>query len=210
MWAARPWQNRLVFRVLAVAVVGCGRIGFGPAADATISPIGCADGTREGLTDMTESPIVAACAATWTAPADLRAAPTGAACGNDLGSCVVPADACAFGWHVCTRSGDVSELQAIGPTACAMAGIGRFAAASSHSLTNQGSCVYPSTTPQGFDCSPLPHDGHEPLCCGNNCAVPGCKDGLWPQKTLIATSNATGCGALAPTDADGVLCCIDP
>lgn len=171
--------------------------------DATMNLSGCADGQREAFVSPQQFPLVAGCAATWPDTPSLRAPATGAACGDDLGSCAVPADACAAGWHVCGTSGVLAELPAVQPDECAAAGTGRFVAAMSHCTNNVDTCEYGPTLPC-FDsdfCS-------EPVCCGSGCVTDqGCLDALWPGATPIATSTGVGCGMFPATLAEGVLCC---
>ena len=74
-----------------------------------ISAIGCADGTREGLTQLAKFPDVAACSGGWTIPGFLapetRTPQCNRAAGNDSertdGEGCSVADLCAEGWHVC-------------------------------------------------------------------------------------------------------------
>ncbi len=74
-----------------------------------ISAAGCADGTREGLNELTEFPDVAACSGGWSVPGFLAPATLTPQCGRAAGNdgdrpdgdgCSV-ADLCAEGWHVC-------------------------------------------------------------------------------------------------------------
>jgi hypothetical protein len=192
---------RVLLVVLAVAA-GCGRIGFSAVA------FGCADGTREGFTDLGAFPDIAACGATWTGKLDLRTPPTGVACGNSTRPCAVLADACELGWHLCTDSGDVTELQMIGPDACHADFPGRYAAASSHDISSTP-CTYP---PVGqWPCEQGKIAGGEAICCGTGCTLAGCPNGLWPNATYDTSSTAaSGCADLSAVDADGVLCCRDP
>jgi hypothetical protein len=106
------------------------------AARQTISPIGCADGQREGFTDVTAYPHIAGCSGAWTIPGihthDPGTAPacpglstedtTIPACArsagddasNSLGEGCNVADLCADGWHVCTGAADVDLSSASG------------------------------------------------------------------------------------------------
>jgi hypothetical protein len=193
---------RVVVVSVLVLAAACGRVGF-PA----ISAIGCADGTREGFTDLVAFPRIAACGATWTGKLDLRAPVTGAACGNSLGPCAALADACAPDWHPCTDSGDVTELQAIGPGACHASFSGRYAAASSHDATSSP-CTYPAAGQWPCKQGTLP--GSEAICCGTSCPIAGCASGVWPGATYNTSSTAiSGCADLSTVDADGILCCRD-
>jgi hypothetical protein len=83
---------------------------------ATVSPMGCADGTREGLQPLLAYPNVAACAGGWqiagfvapetlTPQCDRRAGNDGDL--PDGEGCSV-ADLCAEGWHVCESAQEFS------------------------------------------------------------------------------------------------------
>src|SRR5512143_4028956 len=64
--------------------------------DASVSVVGCADGTREAFVDQATYPTLAGCAATWGSTQSLRSAKSGTPCGGTV-ACTVPADACATG-----------------------------------------------------------------------------------------------------------------
>jgi hypothetical protein len=177
-------------------VAACGRIGF----DAVVAD-GCADGTREGFGDVLAFPNIAACATTWSGALDMRAAPSGVACGNDLAACAAPADACVAGWHLCASDGSIDQVVAVGPAACSMAGSGAFAAAASHIVANPP-CTY--ANPGAWTCV-----GYEPFCCGTGCMRPNCRDGMWPGMTLEVMGGGA-CNALPASGVDGVLCCRGP
>src|SRR5262245_15730944 len=99
-------------------------------ASQAITAAGCADGQREGFTDVAAFPGIAGCSGAWTIPSihtvDPGTAPacpglatvdtTVPACGRAAGddgdnpsgtNCNV-ADLCAIGWHVCTGADDVA------------------------------------------------------------------------------------------------------
>lgn len=170
--------------------------------------VGCADGQREAFVDERASPAVAGCIGVWAERMSLRAPATGLACGDDLGPCGAPADACAPGWHVCGDDGRLAEIAAIGPDACERAGGGRFVAAISHCETQDGCATDDPRTgdyacfEQGW-CS-------EPVCCGNDCTELGvCRDGIWPGRTHIPVGVDQGCGSIGASRARGVMCCRD-
>jgi hypothetical protein len=199
----------------AIMLVACGRVGFRAGArDAAIAPDAapppaCSDGTRDAYGDAAMFPRIAGCLATWPGAPSLRDPPIGSACGNDLGPCVVPADACGSGWHVCARSGDVTELHALTADQCREIS-GRFVAASDHCLTFvDPTCTYPA--PGQFAClAGAMTDCIQPICCGSGCDDgTGCPDGVWPGQTEDSVFTGSGCGSLPTTDADGVLCCED-
>jgi len=166
--------------------------------------IGCADGTREGFASRAMFPAIAGCAAQWSAAKDLRAAPTGATCGNAT-PCAVPADACAPGWHLCGLAGDPSELSARAAVdACTSAGgtsvDTAFVAAISHCA---GFCMYTPPLPcrPAMACS-------EPVCCGAGCRMDNiCRSGVYLDATNVGGVVTNGCGAMLATDITGVLCC---
>jgi hypothetical protein len=94
------------------------------------SQAGCADGTREGFTDLALHPDVASCAAAWSTPGILAAGTRNPACGRAAGNdgsnpsgagCTV-ADACAAGWHVCDGLADL--VKSLGKASCADAADG--------------------------------------------------------------------------------------
>ena len=49
--------------------------------------------------------------------------------------------------------------------------------------------------------------GAEAVCCGSGCVLAGCKSSIYLNATTIYDDQAHGCGNLAPSVADGVLCC---
>jgi hypothetical protein len=190
-----------------VIVAACGRINFDPITAGSSGPtsmIGCSDGEREGYVDLAAFPTIAACSATWPGRIDMRAVPTGVPCGDDLGVCAAPADACASGWHVCATSGDVAELLALTATDCQDVA-GSYIAASSHCLSAASTCTYPA--PGAWPCvagKAVPCS--QAICCGTGCAGTGCPDGVWPSGTH-ENSIDYGCGETPGTSQDGVLCC---
>jgi hypothetical protein len=167
--------------------------------------IGCADGRREGLIDADRYPNIAGCLASWSGKLSLRAPATGAACGDGLGACAAPADACAPGWHVCASQGSFRELLQISADECDAAGGGRFVAGLSH-CGSQLSCAIASSPDNGYACY---DEGHcsEPVCCGTRCSSGACTSGVWPSQTHIAVGTDQGCGAVSASRAGGILCC---
>ena len=175
-----------------------------PAAPETV---GCADGRREAFLDAGRYPNIAGCLATWSGAADLRAPSSSTACGDGVGPCAAPADACATGWHVCGSTGAVSELRALSAGECAQAGNGAFVAGISRCASQDNSCAVDATTTANYACYASGFCA-EPACCGTSCTRAGpCSDGVWTQWTQSSVSRGGGCGALeAPPDV-GVLCC---
>jgi hypothetical protein len=167
---------------------------------------GCADGQREAFLDLNRYPHIAGCLASWQGRQSLRANPTGRACGDELGPCAVPADACAPGWHVCGASGAVQELRAVDAEACENAGGGRYAAAISHCKT-QRSCSHDDGPNATYECFAHGYCS-EPVCCGRDCGQFGiCRDGVWKQHTHIPFGQDQGCASTESRRAGGVLCC---
>jgi hypothetical protein len=169
--------------------------------------IGCADGQREGFADLKRHPRIAGCVGEWDGAKGLRGEPTGQACGDDAGKCAVPADLCADGWHVCGVEGKPSDLtQRVSVDDCHNAGPGRFNAAVSHSTTDE---VFPCpeiTAATNLPCV-IAGLGSEPVCCGNDCLFPKCKDGVWRGETKISRGTTEGCGAVTSERNGGVMCC---
>lgn len=168
--------------------------------------VGCADGQREAFVDARTYRNIAGCIAKWDGPKSLRTPRTGAACGDDLGACASPADACGPGWHVCGESGRVIELKQVTAEECANAGGGRFSAAISHCLTQSG-CQYDHGDQARYECFPSGWCS-ESVCCGSDCGEFGqCRDGVWEGATHIPVGTDQGCGAVQSLRAGGILCC---
>ena len=183
--------------------------------------IACADGRRDELTDVLRHPTIAGCAGSF-GRGSLRAPRTGTACGNDLGvACVVPADLCAPGWHVCLRDGRGAELrERISATDCAA--LPRPYATAANNCANA-----PDDSPRGGSCDlsePLPCTPtgwcSAPVVCGPG--RPGCS-AVWADETRVfglhsGRTEDNGCGHISSdvSYADrgqgslaGVLCCAD-
>jgi len=93
-----------------------------------ISPVGCADGTREGYINVAGYPLIAACVGGWSVPGLLSASALAPQCGrqggntgpNTAGAGCSVTDLCAEGWHVCRSAQEVFQLagdckDAVGP-----------------------------------------------------------------------------------------------
>ena len=169
--------------------------------------VGCADGQREAFVDAAAHPTIAGCIGEWDGNANMRAARTGAACGDDGSRCAVPADVCAEGWRVCGETGAIADLFGrVNAEQCENAGGGRFVAALSHCKTQEG-CQYEDPSSGNYACF---NEGwcSEPVCCGNDCGELGaCPSGVWPEKTHIPVGTDQGCGSIGSSRARGVLCC---
>jgi choice-of-anchor A domain-containing protein len=124
-------------------VLGCGPVqdtdeaqAHPAAVNASVNASGCADGQREGFTDLGAYPNIAGCNGAWTIPGVSLFAPAEApscpglvpqdtrnpACGHAAGDdgtnpsgagCNV-ADLCAPGWHVCLDANDVQRASVSG------------------------------------------------------------------------------------------------
>jgi hypothetical protein len=171
---------------------------------------GCADGQREGFEDTALWPDIAGCAASWEGERSLRDPRTGVRCGDDMGECAAPADACAPGWHLCGRRGGTLELsKALTGDQCESAGSGRFVAAVSHcAAVEDNVCHYRDEIGTNEGCLP---EGwcSEPVCCGADCGFGECRDGAWPERTHMPKAVGQGCGTITGDAAGGVLCCRD-
>ncbi len=170
--------------------------------------IGCSDGTREAFHDVNAFPTIAGCLAFWDGERSLRAPSTGRACGEKT-PCGVPADACAAGWHVCSRDGRLQDLKGrlTGEQCRKDAGAGRFVAAIFHCRTQSG-CQYDADENAVYDCFDSGWCS-EPVCCGEDCGTGACPGGLWEKDTHIAQGTDQGCARMTSTRAGGILCCKD-
>ncbi|MET0339624.1 MAG: hypothetical protein ABW252_01410 [Polyangiales bacterium] len=145
---------------------GCGqRCGVGAVCEAgTCREVGCSDGTREAFVEIARFADVAGCAATWP-KRSMRAAREIGSCGNGLGGCRAPVDACAPGWHVCGAVDGPADVTARIAQADCVAQPGRFAIAlGDHSCTDCGERASGAA------------------CCGAGCLLQG-GDCLWPDAT---------------------------
>ncbi len=100
--------------ILALAVAGAVTIiGTPQAAQAQPLLIGCADGVREGFTNMTLYPNITACGGAWTVPGVFKDDPACSRAAGNTGTnsagtgCNVE-DLCAEGWHVCYGPDDIN------------------------------------------------------------------------------------------------------
>ena len=190
---------------VSLTTVGSVVVTHGPAGPPAV--VGCADGRREGFLDVDRFPRIAGCMATWADAPTLRAPATGASCGDGIGTCAAPADACAAGWHVCVSSGNPADLTSSASSEqCLHAGGGYFASAMSHCNGPSSTCNYADDPGETASCLPSAWCS-EPVCCGSSCArTAGCRDGVWPGATRLGSS-ADGCGRFRAPTVSGVLCC---
>ncbi|MBI4703987.1 MAG: hypothetical protein HY744_23000, partial [Deltaproteobacteria bacterium] len=144
--------------------------------------LGCSDGTREGFKDAGKYPGIASCQAAWPQQS-LRASRTGKWCGNSLGPCMVPEDACSPGWHICMRNGwpgDLAKRLSGEDCGSPLGGNGTFVAASSD--VTGGVCEYQLPA----ECS----TEHSAICCGSDCEWTICHDMVWNELTKGAQGPA--------------------
>jgi hypothetical protein len=195
----------------------------------TISVIGCADGTREGYTNVQLHPRIAACSGAWSIPGLIAAATLTPACDRQAGNtgtstildgagCSV-ADLCAQGWHVCLSAAELTQLgETCAPALAASVADqvffatrqrgnanGLCVAATNANTTNNvhgcGNFGSPENPAQSTSCTPLtPFMLEQPDCF----AIVGWACGTDPNSTTElddVTKPSAGHG--------GVLCCHD-
>jgi hypothetical protein len=157
--------------------------------------VGCADGQREAFVDAAAFPRIAGCLAAWPGAKSLRDKSASApSCGDDAGECPAPGDACAVGWHVCGANGATSDLKQVSAAQCENAGGGRFSAAISHCIAQDG-CQYDPAPAASYPCFASGWCS-EPVCCGNDCG-----------ETHIPVGTDQGCSQATSARAGGILCC---
>jgi hypothetical protein len=189
------------------------------------SPIGCADGTREGLVNVLSHPRIAACSGGWNVPGLLGPAATAPQCGRRAGnSGALPggagcsaADLCAEGWHVCDTASEVFQLagdckDAIGPLGAApvffatrQRALGNICVAANDAGTSRLHGCGNFGNKEDQSCAPLPFllrdvdcSSNPPWSCPTRMMTP-----LFPAlgeiQTVVKPGPARG----------GVLCCHD-
>ena len=155
--------------------------------------IGCADGQREGFTDIDGAPNIAGCSGAWTIPGIHAANPgTAPACAVATYDTVTPAcgrtsgddgpnpagvgcnvqDLCAQGWHVCLGASDVGSHSRTGCQGATNAADPPRFFASRQSSTGCGSCA--TGTQTGCDsgscasgCAQTADTSNDFFGCGN-------------------------------------------
>ena len=178
-------------------------------ATRALSAVGCADGQREGFTDLGAYPDVAGCSGAWTipsihteAPAAAPACPglattdtTVAACGhgagddgaNPLGAGCNVADLCAPGWHVCASADEVAASSSTGCSGATGPNTPPLFFATRQTGTGCGRCATGTSTAAS--------------CTSSTCAA-GC------LQTAATSNDVFGCGnfgASAPLQECGPL-----
>jgi hypothetical protein len=201
-----------VIRVLGL-IAPCVLTPAGVASAQPVDPIGCADGAREGFTDIAANPHIAACGGAWTIPgislfapeaapacplifpADTRVPACNRGAGDDAfnapGSGCNVADLCAPGWHVCI---DANNVAAASPTGCAGAAPGPepLLFLTRQSSTGCGICARGSETDPS-----LCQSGPDPSC-NVDCL----------QSELVS-NDLYGCGNYGGTDGSGTCAPLD-
>lgn len=185
---------------LALSAGACDSREDESSATRALSAVGCADGQREGFTDLGASPNVAGCSGAWTIPSIHTEAPgtapscpglpvadtTSPACSrgagddgaNPLGTGCNVADLCAAGWHVCSGADDVAASSASGCAGATRAGDPPLFFASRQTSTGCGQCATGAST--------------DPSCNSASCAA-GC------DQTAATSNDVFGCGNFGAT-----------
>lgn len=174
-----------------------------------VSAVGCADGQREGFTDVGAYPNIAGCSGAWTIPSIHTSAPaTAPACpgltpadttvpacdhnagddsANPLGIACNVADLCAPGWHVCESADAVLQSSATGCSGATHQNDPPLFFATRQSSTGCGQCATGTST--------------APTCSSSTCAA-GC------LQTDAISNDVFGCGnfgAASPIQSCGPL-----
>ena len=169
--------------------------------------VGCADGVREAFLNIAKFPTLAGCALTVTNKS-LRSQRTGQPCGNSIGNCMVPEDACSPGWHLCMRSGWPGDLaDRVSSTDCAgmASGAGKWSTAAS--LTSDMSIQNPACG-NPLPCKQVGDIYYNTIGCGLGSQLNGGGDNcVWQGATL---STGASCNGFTSAGDLGVLCCRDP
>lgn len=185
----------------------------GSSTDATtgeVSPVGCADGTREALLDEALHPNVAACAGGFWVPGVASPVPLCDRQGGNDGplpdgmGCTIE-DLCAAGWHLCTSR---QEVAAVGIADCNAEEWESQFFATSQSGEGANTCNDTGTN-DVFGCGDVGYSnisGCAPLnrSTGNLCVelqgAWSCNEDAYDE---VATLNKPG------PDYGGALCCRD-
>lgn len=179
------------------------------SATLALSAIGCADGEREGFTDLAAHPDIAGCSGGWTisglhpdAPGEAPACPGVAVTDTTLPACdraagddgkdpsgagCNVADLCAPGWHVCSGADDVAASSATGCTGATDGEAPPLFFATRQSSTGCGQCATGAST--------------DASCSAGSCAA-GClqteeiSNDFFGCGNFGAASPLLGCGPL--------------
>ncbi len=181
--------------------------------DPCIETMGCADGEREGFTDATAFPNIAACAGGWTEPGILDVQPScqhiaGDDSVNPAGLGCSAADLCAEGWHVCDSPEDVARSS---PAGCRYPWEDGVFYAAAVSGDGGGTCTQDGTndligcgsagSSADSSCTPLNRTSGDK--CGDLPDVWVCPGGLFGSETEAEDVKKDG------PEGGGVLCCRD-
>lgn len=180
------------------------------AADPSI--VGCADGTREALSDLATFPTIAGCQAPTAGDVHLRAPRTGSACGwssttQPFPYCTAAEDACASGWYICARNGHAADImrRLPDPSTCGSAVAGDFfmgaANLSATTTTDCGSVL-------ACDDNGQTSDGYVIGCGAGASRHPACPVYYYSSYGPGYCSRASP--SFAGPAASGVLCCKPP
>jgi hypothetical protein len=199
---------------LGLVTLACGQVDEASEAawsesTLAVSPIGCADGQREGFVNVSTHPNIAGCGGGWTIPGVSLFAPSEApacpglrprdtrnpACGNAAGDdsgnpsgtgCNV-ADLCAPGWHVCLDANDVTRSAPSGCTGVTSGNSPPLLFLTRQSSTGCGVCATGTST--------------APSCNSGSCSA-GClqteriSNDVFGCGNYGAFSNSAACGPL--------------
>jgi hypothetical protein len=193
-------------RVAVNGCVGGKNVDFEPAsrANGTAGQAGCADGSREGFTDLNAQPNIAGCSGGWSVPGIMITNPGTApacsgvmtrdtvtpACGrmggddglNPNGTGCNVADLCAAGWHVCSTAADIASHSPTGCVGATQAGDPPLFFASRQSSNGCGVCATGTRT--DADCNSA--------SCTAGCA-----------QTAATSNDVFGCGNLGDSSIGG-------
>lgn len=178
------------------------------------SVVGCSSGFCHAFCNV--SSTVHGCLAQWDGSQNMRANKTGSSCGDSLGKCNVPADACAHGWGICLSDFNIAGLDitsfrsGITPNNCGKNDPRSFVTGMSHAILSwqplpPGPCPVETITVDN-SCS-SPGWGSEPVCCGQSCDTPSCPNSIWINNTRIHIGENEACGSIQSQFVSGVLCC---
>jgi len=185
-----------------------------PTFDASLWEIGCADGTREGFTDLASAPRIAACAGAWTIggikppPPPMCGQHAGNTGENLLGTDCTATDLCARFWEVCSDRLDI--LARLPDQTCAGTWPDNAFFATAQSGPGAGDCS-PSGWDDVFGCGSLGSPAR--MSClpldrssGNDCSAIRAIGG-WD---CLSPDEPTNIKKSDPLFGGGVLCCRGP
>eukprot|EP00041_Stephanoeca_diplocostata_P020399 m.454776 g.454776 ORF g.454776 m.454776 type:complete len:575 (+) comp21570_c0_seq29:198-1922(+) len=166
---------------------------------ASQSTAGCRDGSREGFTNTSVYPKIAACRGTTS--------------GVDVRSAAASASFCSSGWHVCTgREINAGRSDPSHFTAVTYDMAGSFTGKYAYNANNdcnscQDTCgMRPAGGHSQVGCAVTTETDPDVACMGSGCSrtrVPAClADGRY-------NSGNSGCVIAAASNIDGMVCCRD-